>query len=146
MKITVINGPNLNMLGLREPEIYGNKSYDDLMQKVKNFAKNHDVDIKVLQSNYEGQLVDWIQQGYFDKVDGIIINPAGYTHTSIALRDAILAIAPLPVVEVHLSEIEKRESFRQYSYCKDVCIAQITGKGIDGYFDAIELLMQYLKT
>lgn len=137
----MINGPNLNLLGKREVDIYGTDSYDECMQAIKNHALKNEVDIQILQSNHEGQLVDWIQEAYFEKVDGIIINPAAYTHTSVAIRDAIAAIVPIPVIEVHLSDINQREEFRKVSFCRDVCVEQISGKGIFGYLEAIDMLV-----
>jgi len=138
MKIMIINGPNLNMLGIREPGIYGHESYEYLCTLLNDKAKELDVDIVIKQSNHEGDLVDWIQQAYFDKYDGIIINPAAYTHTSIALLDAIKAIQPLPVIEVHISDIDERESFRHQSYITPYCVKQIKGLGLDGYTKALE--------
>ncbi len=143
MKIQVINGPNLNLLGIRERNIYGNQSYDDLVVLLEDEGKRKGIQVDVFQSNHEGELIDCIQKAYFNKMDGIIINPAAYTHTSLAIAEAIAAINPLPVVEVHLSKIEEREEFRQHSWCKKYCLAQITGKGFQGYLDAIELLCNY---
>lgn len=139
MKCLVIHGPNLNMLGKREPDIYGETSLDDLNKDLQKFAAALDIDCECFQSNHEGDIVDMIQQseGVFD---GIVINPAAYTHTSVAIRDAILSVST-PVVEVHLSDIHSRESFRQHSYIKDVCLAQISGKGIDSYKEGLQLLI-----
>ena len=109
MKIMIINGPNINMLGIREPSIYGSSSYDDLVRYIQTEADRMGVTVNCLQSNHEGQIIDWIQQAFFDKYDGIVINPGGYTHTSVAIADAIKAISPLPVIEVHISDIDERE-------------------------------------
>ena len=133
MKIMVINGPNLNMLGIREPGIYGSESYEDLVKYIQMECEALGAEAICLQSNHEGQIIDWIQQAFFEKYDGIVINPGGYTHTSIAIADAIKAIAPLPVVEVHISDINEREEFRKRSFSAPYCIAQIKGKGLEGY-------------
>ena len=135
MTILVINGPNINMLGLREPEIYGSKSYLDLIEFIKKAASEAGVEIECFQSNHEGAIVDGIQAAY-KKFDGIIINPAAYTHTSIAILDALKA-AGLPAVEVHLSDISSREEFRRISYVSLACEKTIAGKGFEGYAEAI---------
>lgn len=142
MKFLVINGPNLNMLGLREPDIYGKKSFNDLLEFVRQSAADADVDAELFQSNSEGAIVDIIQWAY-GRVDGIIINPAAYTHTSIAILDALKAVA-LPAIEVHLSDVNAREDFRRISYAGKACIKTIAGKGFDGYKEAIEFLKQHL--
>lgn len=139
MKILVINGPNLNMLGIREPAIYGNENYDSLCARIAEHAQTRGVEVEIYQSNHEGDLVDKIQQAY-RKIDGIVINPAAYTHTSIALLDALKAVG-IPAVEVHLSDVSKREAFRQISYVREACMATIQGHGINGYTEAIDLLM-----
>ena len=136
MKILVINGPNLNLLGLREPDIYGKETYDSLCDKIRTYAKTHTVDF--YQSNHEGDLVDAIQSTY-RVYDGIVINPGAYTHTSIALLDALKAVGT-PAVEVHISDVSKREAFRQVSYIRPACIGHIIGHGTDGYREAIDLL------
>ncbi|MBO5784112.1 MAG: type II 3-dehydroquinate dehydratase [Clostridia bacterium] len=136
MKILVINGPNLNLLGLREPDIYGKETYDSLCDKIRTYAKAHTVDF--YQSNHEGDLVDAIQSTY-RVYDGIVINPAAYTHTSIALLDALKAVGT-PAVEVHISDVSVREEFRQVSYIRPACIGHIIGHGTDGYCEAIDLL------
>ena len=121
----VINGPNINMIGIREKNIYGTVSFDDIIKMIKEEAAKRDIEVTCLQSNFEGQLVTWIQDAYFEQYDGIIINPGAYTHTSIAIADAIKAIAPIPVVEIHLSDIDTREEFRKVTYLTPYCIAQI---------------------
>lgn len=136
MKILVINGPNLNLLGLREPDIYGKETYDSLCDKIRTYAKAHTVDF--YQSNHEGDLVDAIQSTY-RVYDGIVINPGAYTHTSIALLDALKAVGT-PAVEVHISDVSKREEFRLVSYIRPACIGHIIGHGTDGYCEAIDLL------
>jgi 3-dehydroquinate dehydratase-2 len=141
MKILVLNGPNLNFLGIREPQIYGNDTYESLVERIEAYCKEKSVDVSVFQSNYEGALVDEIQKAYYNNVDGIVINPAAYTHTSVAILDALKAVG-IPTVEVHLSKVEKREEFRQISYVREVAIATITGKGFDGYLEAIDILME----
>jgi 3-dehydroquinate dehydratase type II len=143
MKILILNGPNINMLGIREPDIYGSQSYLDLESLVTDYAKEKGVEIKLFQSNHEGALVDEIQNAYFQKFDGIVFNPAAYTHTSIALLD-VLKATKIPCVEVHISEPDSREEFRHISYIRDVCIGTITGKGLNGYTEAMELLINYL--
>ena len=137
-KILVINGPNLNMLGIREPEIYGHTTYAELEKKINTWASELGVEVKLFQSNHEGAIIDEIQAAN-GKCDGIIINPAGYTHTSIAIPDAIKAVG-IPTVEVHISDLDKREDFRKVSYIRPVCISTVQGKGIDGYREAIEIL------
>ena len=139
MKILVINGPNLNMLGIREPDIYGADNYDALCRMICDFAEEHGVDVEIFQSNHEGDLVDEIQQAY-GNADGIVINPAAYTHTSVALLDAVKAVG-IPTVEVHISDVSKREEFRQVSYIRQACIATISGHGFRGYTEAMELLI-----
>ena len=141
MKLLVINGPNLNMLGIREPGHYGRETYQQLLEKIQRYCDEKGHQVSFFQSNHEGALVDAIQQAYFDKVEGIVINPAAYTHTSIALLDAVKAVG-IPTVEVHISKVEEREDFRQVSYIRQACIATITGKGFDGYLEAIDKLME----
>ncbi|MBQ8525206.1 MAG: type II 3-dehydroquinate dehydratase [Clostridia bacterium] len=140
MKILVINGPNINMLGTREPGIYGGDTYSDLLNLVQTHCKARDVELETYQSNHEGDLVDKIQQA-FGKVDGIVINPGAYTHTSIAILDAVKAVS-IPTVEVHISKVEEREDFRQISYIRLACVKTITGKGIQGYTEAIDYLIE----
>ena len=139
MKILVLNGPNMNMLGIRQPEIYGKATYQDLCGMLREEAEKLGVEISFFQSNHEGALVDAIQQAYFDKVDGIIINPAAYTHTSVALLDAVKAVG-IPTVEVHVSDPDGREEFRHTSYIRAACIATIKGHGLPGYVEALRLL------
>lgn len=141
MNILVINGPNLNMLGIREPALYGAGTYDALCEKIKNHCEEKNVDVQFYQSNHEGALVDRIQQAYFDGVEGIVINPGAYTHTSIALLDAVKSVS-IPTVEVHISKVEEREDFRQISFIRAACVATITGKGFDGYIEAIDILTE----
>ena len=136
MKILVINGPNLNMLGIREPDIYGRKTYKDLVAFIQEAAKELNIEVDVRQSNHEGVIIDWIQEA-LGKFDGIVINPAAYTHTSIGIMDALKAVA-LPAVEVHISDISTREDFRHISYASKACIATIAGHGFDGYRMALE--------
>ena len=139
MRILVINGPNINMLGIREPEIYGTQTYDDLCRIVMAHAARRGIEAELYQSNHEGNLVDKIQAAY-GKMDGLVLNPAAYTHTSIAILDAVKAVG-IPTVEVHLSDLSGRESFRQISYVRAACIKTITGHGIGGYLEAIDYLM-----
>lgn len=141
MKIYVINGPNLNMLGIREPEHYGKGTYNDLCQQIEEHGKKYDVELVFFQSNHEGDLVDKIQEAYFEKADGIVINPGAYTHTSVAILDAVKS-TKLPTVEVHISKVEERESFRQISYIREACIKTITGEGFMGYLHAIDVLLE----
>lgn len=141
MKILVINGPNLNFLGIRQPEIYGNKTYQDLIDELYQYAHDKNFILECFQSNHEGALIDRLQQAYFEKVDGIVFNPGAYTHTSIALLDALEAIK-IKTVEVHLSDVTKRESFRNISYIRPACCKTIMGKGFKGYFEAIDFLLE----
>ena len=139
MNIQVINGPNMNMLGIRQPEIYGKATYSDLLEMIQQEADRMGVQVSFFQSNHEGALVDAIQQAYFDKVDGIIINPAAYTHTSVALLDAVKAVG-IPTVEVHVSDPDTREDFRHVSYIRAACVGTIRGHGLPGYLEALHLL------
>ena len=138
MRIVIINGPTLNMLGIREPAIYGEETYEDLCNKINSYCKPKGIKVDIYQSNHEGDIIDKIQDS-FHKFDGMIINAAGYTHTSIAIADAIRAIN-MPAVEVHISDPKKREEYRHLSYTEEVCIASIRGQGTDGYLKAIDLL------
>ena len=139
MNILVINGPNLNMLGIREPALYGSGTYAALCEKIKAHCAQKGIAVTFYQSNHEGCLVDRIQEAYSDGTDGIVINPGAYTHTSIALLDAVKAVG-IPTVEVHISKVEEREDFRQISYIRAACVGTITGKGFDGYLEAIDML------
>lgn len=141
MKLLILNGPNLNMLGLREPRIYGSATYASLIERIKSYALDKGFEVDCFQSNHEGALVDKIQEAYFNKVDGIVFNPGAYTHTSIALLDALKAVQ-VPCVEVHISDVAKREEFRQISYIRPACIASIIGHGLDGYIEAIDILLE----
>lgn len=140
MKILIINGPNINMLGIREPGIYGSQSYNDLLDSVKRWAIEYDVELQHFQSNHEGCIVDEIQNAY-GIYDGIVINPAAYTHTSVAILDALKAVS-IPAVEVHISDVDAREDFRQISYAGLACVKTIKGQGIDGYRQAIAYLKE----
>ena len=140
MKILVLNGPNLNMLGIREPGIYGSETYRDLLEKIAAHAQTRGVSVDFFQSNHEGALVDRIQEAY-GNTDGIVINPGAYTHTSIALLDAIKAVG-IPTVEVHISDVARREPFRSVSYIRTACVGSIIGHGTDGYLEAMDLLIE----
>lgn len=139
MKILVINGPNLNMLGVREPAIYGRRTYADLVEYIQAAASQLAVEAEVRQSNHEGVIVDWIQQSLGD-FDGIVINPAAYTHTSVAILDALKAVKPVPAVEVHLSDVNAREDFRRRSYAGMACEMTYAGYGFEGYLKALQFL------
>lgn len=143
MKILVINGPNLNMLGIREPDHYGRETYADLVKKAEDYCTEKGIECECYQSNHEGCLVDKIQEAYGD-ADGIVINPGAYTHTSIAILDAVKAVM-IPTVEVHISKLQEREDFRQVSYIRLAAVKTITGLGTDGYLRAIDFLIDYLK-
>lgn len=140
MKIFVINGPNLNMLGIREPDIYGKETYSDLCDKIQNYCDGKNIQVELYQSNHEGDLVDKIQSAY-NNADGIVINPGAYTHTSIALLDAVKSVG-VPTVEVHISSLENREDFRQTSFIRLACVKTITGHGTKGYLEAIDFLTE----
>ena len=141
MKILVINGPNMNMLGIRQPEIYGSATYEDLKAMIREEANRLGVEVRFFQSNHEGALVDAIQQAYFDKVDGIVINPAAYTHTSVARLDAVKAVG-IPTVEVHVSDPDSREEFRHVSYIRAACVGTVRGHGLPGYLEALRMLVR----
>lgn len=141
MKIYVINGPNLNLLGVREPSIYGREAYFELKEKIRSYAEEKGVSVELFQSNHEGDLVDFIHRAYYQKADGIIINPGGYTHTSVALADAVKAVG-IPTVEVHISNVNSREDFRKISYIREVATATVSGKGTDGYLEAMDMLIK----
>ena len=140
MKILVINGPNLNMLGIREPAHYGKETYVDLVAKIEKHCAARGIEVKTYQSNHEGDLVDEIQNAY-GKMDGIVINPGAYTHTSIAILDAVKSVG-IPTVEVHISKVEEREDFRQISFVRLACVKTITGHGTQGYIEAIDYLAE----
>lgn len=142
MKIMVINGPNLNMLGIREPDIYGSTTYKGLIKMIHDYCINNNIRVETYQSNHEGDLVDKIQSAYGD-CDGIVINPGAYTHTSIAILDAMKAVQ-LPAVEVHISDVDEREEFRRISYIRSACIHTISGHGTKGYIEAIDYLADHL--
>ncbi len=144
MKILVLNGPNLNMLGIREPHIYGKETYQQLCQTILNYCKEKQIEVDIYQSNHEGDLIDKIQQAYFQHFQGIIINPGAYTHTSIALLDVLKAVN-LPTIEVHLSNIQQREDFRKISYVSLASLQTISGEGINGYIHAIDVLLKRTK-
>jgi 3-dehydroquinate dehydratase-2 len=143
MKLLILNGPNLNLLGIREPAIYGYETFADLCERIEAYAKTKGIEVRLVQSNHEGELVDAIQKAYFDGLDGIVMNPGAYTHTSIALLDALKGVG-LPAVEVHISDPDTREDFRKISYVRAACIATIKGRGTQGYFEAIDLLIDRL--
>ena len=138
MKLLILNGPNLNLLGVREPEIYGNQTYSDLCKLIEAHASEIGVEVEIRQTNHEGVLVDWIQEAR-GRFEGIVLNPAAYTHTSVALLDAVLA-AGVPTVEVHISDPDQREPFRRISYVRQACAACLKGKGFAGYLEAMDLL------
>ena len=143
MNLLIINGPNLNMLGIREPGIYGKETYEDLVRKIHNYCDSKGIICECYQSNHEGDIVDKIQQAY-GTADGIVINPAAYTHTSVAILDAIKAVS-IPTVEVHISKVDEREDFRQISYVRLVAEKTIAGHGTDGYLEAIDYLSENIK-
>ena len=140
MKLLVLNGPNLNMLGVREPELYGSESFAALCRRLEEYAARYGIEVEQYQSNHEGDLVDKIQAAY-GNTDGIVINPAAYTHTSVALLDALKAVS-IPTVEVHISDVSSREDFRQISFVRAACEKTISGRGLDGYFEALDYLRQ----
>lgn len=140
MRILVLNGPNLNMLGVREPELYGNKSYSDLVKDIKQYAKKNNVKVDFYQSNYEGALVTRIQKAY-NKYDGIVINPGAYTHTSVAILDALKAVG-IKTVEVHLTNVNEREDYRKISFVSEYASLVVKGEGFNGYFKAIDFLIK----
>ena len=140
MKLLILNGPNLNLLGIREPSIYGRETYADLCERIKAHADARGIEVRLVQSNHEGGLVDAIQEAYFDGFDGIVMNPGAYTHTSIALLDALKGVS-LPAVEVHISDPDTREEFRKISYVRAACVATVKGHGTAGYIEAIDQLI-----
>ena len=140
MKLLILNGPNLNLLGIREPDIYGRETFADLCDRIRAYAEQKGIEVRLGQSNHEGDLVDAIQEAYFDGFDGIVINPGAYTHTSIALLDAVKGVG-LPCVEVHISDPDTREEFRKISVTAPACDKQIYGQGLDGYLQAIDFIL-----
>lgn len=142
MKILILNGPNLNMLGIREPEHYGVQTYSELCRMIEDHCLGR-CEVRIEQSNHEGVLVDLIQGAYFDGTDGIVINPGAYTHTSIALLDALRAVG-LPCVEVHISDVNSREEYRKISYVREACLATVSGKGTEGYLLAVDALTDHI--
>ena len=143
MKLLVINGPNLNFLGIREVNIYGKATYNDLCDLINKKCLAENIDVEIYQSNYEGDIVSKIQEAYYNKIDAIVINPAAYTHTSVAILDALKAVS-IPCVEVHISDINEREEFRKVSYVSLICKKQIKGHGFNGYLEAIDYLKEIL--
>ena len=141
-RIMFINGANLNLLGIREKNLYGSESYEDLIHLIETEAEKRQVAADCRQSNHEGDLVDWIQEAYFKHYDGVVINPGAYTHTSLALGDAVHGVAPLPVVEVRITDIDEREAYRHISYEAPYCLAQIKGHGFAGYIEAMDLILK----
>lgn len=144
MKLLILNGPNLNLLGVREPEIYGNRTYNDLCKLIEAHAVQIGVEAEIRQTNHEGTLVDWIQEAR-GRFDGIVLNPAAYTHTSVALLDAVLAVG-VPTVEVHISDPMEREAFRRVSYVREACVAFVRGHGLEGYLEAMDILKKQWKS
>lgn len=144
MKFLILNGPNINILGIREPDIYGRQTYDDLVKLIKSHAEELGVEVEFVQSNHEGDLVDAIQNAYFSHTDGIVFNPAAYTHTSVAIADAVKGVG-IPTVEVHISDVSKRESFRQVSYISAAAVKTIAGQGFDGYNQALDFLADLVR-
>lgn len=144
MKFLILNGPNINILGIREPDIYGRQTYDDLVKLIKCHAEELGVEVEFVQSNHEGDLVDAIQNAYFSHTDGIVFNPAAYTHTSVAIADAVKGVG-IPTVEVHISDVSKRESFRQVSYISAAAVKTIAGQGLDGYNQALDFLVDLVR-
>ena len=142
MNFLIINGPNLNMLGIREPEHYGKETYADLVEKISVYCSSKGIDVSFFQSNHEGDLVDRIQEAY-GNTDGIIINPGAYTHTSVAILDALKAVS-IPAVEVHISKVDEREDFRKVSFVRLAAVQTIAGLGTDGYLRAVDFLEEYL--
>ena len=142
VKLLIINGPNLNMLGIREPQHYGSRTYAQLCGMIEKHCEEKSIEVEIYQSNHEGDLVDKIQSAY-ENADGIVINPAAYTHTSVALLDALKAVS-LPAVEVHISDVDSREDFRKISYVRQACIKTVSGHGFEGYLEAIDIVSDYL--
>lgn len=144
MTFLIMNGPNLNMLGIREPDIYGKSTYNDLVEMIKAHCDEAGIDTVFYQSNHEGDLVDKIQEAYFKKYDAIVINPGAYTHTSVALLDALKAVK-IPTAEVHISDVDSREEFRKTSYIRQACVCTVAGEGFNSYCIAVDKLADYIK-
>lgn len=142
MKILVINGPNLNFLGIREKSIYGTENYEYLVNLIQDYAKEKEFEVECYQSNHEGAIIDKIQEAYFEKVDGIVINPGAYTHYSYAIRDALGSVTICPKIEIHISDVNSREEFRRVSVTLPACDAQIAGQGLKGYLKAIDMILE----
>lgn len=142
MKLLVINGPNLNFLGIREKDVYGTKNYDDLLDMIAKKAEQSGCEIEVFQSNHEGAIIDRIQDAYFDGTEGIVINPGAYTHYSYAIHDALASITTMQKIEIHISDIMNREDFRKVSVTAPACDGQIYGQGLQGYLQAIDLILE----
>ena len=145
MKILIINGPNLNFLGIRNKAVYGNEDYEFLINKIEKYAVEKGIEVECFQSNHEGAIIDRLQQAYFEKVDGIVINPGAFTHYSYAIHDALESIENIPKVEIHISDISKREEFRRISVTAPACDIQIKGQGLDGYLMAIDRIIELSK-
>lgn len=145
MKILIINGPNLNFLGIRNKAVYGNEDYEFLINKIEKYAVEKGMEVECFQSNHEGAIIDRLQQAYFEKVDGIVINPGAFTHYSYAIHDALESIENIPKVEIHISDISKREEFRRISVTAPACDIQIKGQGLDGYLMAIDRIIELSK-
>ena len=142
MKILVINGPNLNFLGIREKTIYGSENYEYLVNMIEEYCKERNIDVECYQSNHEGAIIDKIQEAYFNGTDGIVINPGAYTHYSYAIRDALASVTTFPKIEIHISDVNSREEFRHISVTEPACDGQIVGKGIKGYLMAIDMIIE----
>ena len=141
MKILVINGPNLNFLGIREKNIYGNENYEYLVNMINEYCKSKNIEVECYQSNHEGAIIDKIQEAYFNGTDGIVINPGAYTHYSYAIRDALASVTTFPKIEIHISDVNVREEFRHISATKPACDGQIVGQGLKGYLMAIDMIL-----
>ena len=144
MKLLILNGPNINFLGIREPDIYGKRTYKDLVDLIAGHAREMGIEVGFYQSNHEGALVDAIQQAYDDGVDGIVFNPAAYTHTSVALLDAVKAVG-IPVAEVHISDVDAREAFRRVNFIREAAVISVSGEGLEGYLHAMDALADYIR-
>ena len=142
-KILVLNGPNLNMTGIRKKNVYGAETLKDINEELKAYGKANGARVSFFQSNHEGAIIDKIQAAYFEKIDGIVINPAGYTHTSVAIADALKGVN-IPYVEVHISNVDEREDFRKISFVKNAAVKTIAGKGFEGYLEAVDVLKELI--